>query len=101
MKKITILRKWNNPHIEIRLNSEALEIDMSLEDFLLALTDEAAEPLVKQVVQDAGNPTLLFTNNQLERRLIEAIEGKKAQAVFMSAAERIIEAVKGETNKVM
>ena len=98
---VTIMRKWNNPRIEIRLNSEALEIDMSLEDFLLALTDEAAEPLVKQVVQDAGNPTLLFTNAQLERRLIDAIEGKKAQAVFLSAAGLVIEAVKRETSKVM
>jgi regulator of extracellular matrix RemA (YlzA/DUF370 family) len=101
MKKITILRKWSNPHIEIRLNSEALEIDMSLEDFLLALTDEVAEPLVKQIVQDAGNPVLLFTNAQLERRLVDAIEGEKAQVVFLAAADRIIEAVKGETSKVM
>lgn len=98
---VTIMRKWNNPRIEIRLNSETLEVDIPLEDFLLALTDEVAEPLVKQVVQDAGNPTLLFTNAQLERRLIDAIEGKKAQAVFMSAADRIIESVKRETNKVM
>ena len=32
---------------------------------------------------------------------VDAIEGKKAQVVFLSAAERIIEAVKGETSKVM
>lgn len=76
-------------------------VDTADTDFLLALTDEVAESLVKQVVQDAGNPTLLFTNAQLERRLIDAIEGKKAQAVFMSAADRIIESVKRETNKVM
>ena len=101
MKKVTILRKWNNPAIEIVISQESIELSMSLDNFLLALTDEAAEPLVKQVVQDAGNPTLLFTNAQLERRLIDAIEGNKAQAIFMSAADRIIEAVKGETSKVM
>jgi hypothetical protein len=100
-RTVTILRKWNNPYIEIRLSSEELEIDMSLDDFLLALTDEAAEPLVKQAVQDAGNPTLLFTNAQLERRLVESIEGKKAQTIFMAAASRVIDAVKGETSKVM
>lgn len=98
---VTILRKWNNPQIVIRLSNEALELDMSLEDFLLALTDEAAELLVKQAVQDAGNPTLLFTNAQLEKRLVDSIEGKKAQAIFMAAADRVIEAVKGESSKVM
>lgn len=100
-RTVTILRKWNNPSIEIRLSSEQLEIDMALDDFLLALTDEAAEPLVRQAVQDAGNPTLLFTNSQLERRLVYAIEGNKAQTILIDAANRVIEAVKGETSKVM
>ena len=34
---VTILRKWNNPQIAIRLSNEALELDMSLEEFLHGL----------------------------------------------------------------
>lgn len=100
MKTITILRKWNNPTIQIQVTSEAIGLTMSLDDFIVALADEAAEPLVRQAVQDAGNPSLLFTNAQLEKRLIATIESKKAHSIFAEATERIIEGVKAETNKL-
>jgi hypothetical protein len=101
MKKITILRKWNNPNIEISVSNEAIGLSMTLDDFIRALTDEVAEPLVRLIAADAGNPTFLFTKAQLERRLVEAIEGAKSQAIFVAATEQIIEAVKAETVKVM
>lgn len=101
MTKITILRKWNNPHIAISLSNEAIGIEMTLDDFIMALTDEVAEPLVKAIVEDAGNPTLLFTNAQLTKRLVDSIEGSKAHAVFVEATDRIVEAVKAETVKIM
>lgn len=98
---VTILRKWNNPHIQITVDASGIELSMTLDDFIKALTDEVAEPLVKQVVQDAGNPALLFTKGQLEKRMVDSIEGDKAHAVFVEATERVIEAVKAETNKIV
>ena len=100
MKTVTILRRWNNPRIEITVSSEAIALAMTLEDFVRALTDEVAEKVVMEAVQAAGNQTLLFTNAQLERRLLAALEGEKAQQIFIEATERIIEAVKQETVKL-
>ena len=99
--KITILRRWNNPRIEINVSNESIGITMSLDDFIAALTDEVAEPLVRQVVQDAGNPTLWFTKTQLERNLVASIEGEKSRAIFVAATEQIVEAMKAETIKVI
>lgn len=100
MKIITILRKWNNPTIQIQVTDESIDLTMTLDDFILALADEVAEPLVKQVVQDAGSPLLLLTNAQLEKRLVATIEGEKAHAIFVEATTGIIEAVKAETKKL-
>jgi hypothetical protein len=99
--KITVLRRWNNPLIEINVTKELISASMSMDDFIHAMTDEAAEPMVKQIVQDAGNPSLLFTNAQLEARLVKAIESDKVRAIFAEAADRIVEAAKQETSKVM
>lgn len=101
MKKVTILRKWNSPQIEIRVTSESIQIDMTLDDFIRALTDEVAEPLVKQISQDIGNPTLLFTKSQLEKRIVDSVEGAESRAIFSTATEKIIDQVKKETIKVM
>lgn len=98
---ITILRKWNNPHIEINVTRESIGLTMSLDDFITALTDEVAEKVVRQIVQDAGNPTFLLTNAQMEKRMVAAIEGAKVHDIFVSATEQIIDAVKAETNKIM
>ena len=99
--KVTILRKWNHPSISITVDNSGIELSMTLDDFIKALTDEVAEPLVKQVVQDAGNPTLLFTKGQLDKHMVDSIEGDKAHTIFVDATERVIEAVKAETNKIV
>lgn len=101
MTKITILRKWNNPQIEINVTNEAISISMSLGDFVRALTDEVAEVLVTDVAKAIGNPALLMTAGQLERKMVAAVESKRSQAIFAAATERIIERVKEETAKVM
>jgi hypothetical protein len=101
MEKVVVMRKWNDPEIRITVSNEAIGIEMSLHDFVRALTDEAAEELVAQAVRDAGNPTLLFTSAQMEKRLVDSIESDKAQAIFVAAAERIVKAMKAETAKVM
>lgn len=100
MKMITILRRWNNPNIQIQVTDQSIELTMTLDDFILALADEVAEPLVRQVVQDAGSPLLLLTNAQLEKRLVTTIESEKAHAIFIEATTEIIEAVKAETRKL-
>ena len=101
MKTVTILRKWNNPKIEIQVSSDSIQVSMTLDDFVRALTDEVAEDLVSMIAKDSGNPTFLFTKAQLEKHMIDSIEGASAQKLFLQATDRIIEAVKGETTKVM
>ena len=101
MKKITICRKWNNPQITITVTSEDISLEMSLEDYLVALADEVAEPLVQSIVDDVGNPTLWFTKEALSRNLIKALEGNKAHEHLVQATERVITKVKQETSKVV
>lgn len=101
MKKLTIIRKWNNPQILISVSNEQISLEMSLDDFIRALTDEVAEPLVESIAATAGSPGFLFTNAQLQKRMVNAVESDKAQALFKEAAERIITEVKKETVKVV
>lgn len=101
MEKITICRKWNNPQINIKLTDDEISMEMSLEDFLVALTDEVAEPLVRDIAENAGNPLFWATKQALTDNLVKAIESKNAVKLFVEAANRVTEAVKLETSKVM
>jgi hypothetical protein len=99
--KVTIMRRWNDPRIQITVTREDISLEMSLSDFIYALTDEAAEPLVRDVIQMAGSPALVMTKAQLERKLVAAIESARSRAIFERAAETIVTAVKHETTKLM
>jgi hypothetical protein len=99
--KVTIMRKWNSPLISIDLTAESIGISMSLDNFIEILTDEVAEPLVRDVVQNAGNPAFVMTKAQLEKKLVDAIESEESRKLFREAALRIIDAMKQETRKVV
>ena len=101
METVTICREWNNPQIRITVNNQLISLEMSLDDFLLALADEAAEPIVEKIAESASNPTFWFTKEALTRNLVKALEGADAHAEFVKAANRIVERIKRETNKVL
>ena len=101
MKTITIVRKWNNPAIEISITNESIALSMKLDDFIQALTDEVAEEVAIELSKSAGNPLTLITAAQLEKRMVSAIEGAGIHAIFVAATERIMEIVKGETAKIV
>ena len=101
MKTVTILRKWNHPQISITVTNESIGIEMSLHDFLAALADEAAEELVVDIAKSSGNPTFVFTNKQLQERLVKVIESERTNEILTAAANRIIDAAKMETSKVI
>lgn len=101
MNTISIMRRWNSPEISIVLTEDGISIGMSLTDFVTALTDEVAEPLVRDVVQTAGSPVFVMTKTQLEKRLVVAIESRRSREIFEAAAERIVAAVKRETTKAV
>lgn len=99
--KVTIMKKWNSPVIRIRVTDEDISLEMPLIDFVCALTDEVAEPLVVDVAALIGNPAFIFTNASLQKKLIQEIESQAVQKLFLDATARIIEEVKKETVKVM
>lgn len=101
MEKVTILRKWNNPEIRLSVTTDGISISMNLPDFVRALADEVAEPTVRQITEDAGNIALLFTNGQLQKRMVDSIEGEKVQVIFANAANQIIERMKAESSKLL
>ena len=101
MKKVTILRKWDNPQIAITVEDDYIGIDMHLESFLTALVTEVAGSLANSIVQEAGNPTLWFTKDTMLKRITAAIESGRTQQCFSEAANTVLNAVKLETSKVV
>ena len=101
MTKVTICRKWNHPMISISVSNDSISLEMTLEDFLIALSDEVAEPLAASIAEGAGNPAFWFTKKALTDNLVKALESKLALEHFIEATNKIIGVVKSETNKVV
>lgn len=101
MTTVTICREWNNPQIHITVSNKDIALEMTLDDFLIALADEAAEPIVESIAGNAGNPSFWFTKEALTKNLVKALEGNIAHTEFVKAANRIIDKVKLESTKVM
>lgn len=101
MKKVTILRKWNNPEIIISVNDESIGLDIPLDAFLTGLLDELVEPLVKHVADTAGNPSLWVSKAMVVSKLTSALETSTSKQCFIEAANKVIDAVKQESSKVM
>ena len=101
MKRVVIVKRWNNPQIDISIDREGIEIGMSVQDFVTGLADEAAELLAAEIAGKAGNPLTLMTNAQLVQRIVSAVESDSARKIFTDAANRVFSAMKAETVKVV
>lgn len=97
---IVISRKWTNPRIEIELSDEGIGIKTPAEDFVAALADEAAEPLVEALIDQLGPPATWMTRKRLASEIAEALEGVEARQIFAEAAERVFAGLKEETRRV-
>jgi hypothetical protein len=60
--KFVVSRKWNNPTINITMNSKEIALEMDAKEFLGTL------------VEIVGNPTFLVTKAQHLSKLNEAME---------------------------
>lgn len=58
--KVVTGRKWTNPEIYAEISSDGVRMEISLEDFLLALSAEM------------GSPLFLLTADALRKRIEEA-----------------------------
>lgn len=76
MKTLTVSRKWNNPHIEITVDNEAIQLRMTAEDFRLAL------------IQEIGPVAMVFKQATFEKMVSDAFG-------------RVINGVKEESAKVL
>lgn len=57
---VVISRQWKSPEITVRVTQEGINISMPVGEFV--------ESLAAQV----GNPTMLFTNEQLRKKMVES-----------------------------
>jgi hypothetical protein len=57
-----ITRHWHSPEIRVAVHREGIEIEMSLEDFCLALAAEV------------GNPRFMFTSDTLKNKLMVSVD---------------------------
>jgi hypothetical protein len=60
--RVVVGRKWHKPDIYTRLDKEGIDLQMELDDFVLALLDEL------------GSPTMIMTRAQLKARVHQAVE---------------------------
>lgn len=58
---VTISRKWNNPQIKTTISKEGIELQISIEDFEVALLEEI------------GSVTFTLTKGQLKDKVNKAI----------------------------
>lgn len=73
---VLISRNWDKPEIKIQVTDKGIGLEMSLSDF------------INSIALEIGNPTLLFTTDQLRRNLLDAsnkicLENKKLTAQVM------------------
>jgi Asp/Glu/hydantoin racemase len=97
---LVISRRWHNPKIEIGMSDDGIEIKTGVDDFVRALSDEAAEPLVAALISQLGPPTLWMTRKRLADEIVGALEGVAAQEIFAAAAQRVFAGLKAETKQV-
>lgn len=74
--KVVVGRKWNNPQIYTHVDSEKIEMQISVEDFLTAL------------VEEMGSPAMVMTRAALRARLA-------------AAAKQVLEEVKRVSREVV
>jgi hypothetical protein len=98
--KVTIIKKWNSPLIQMKVINEGLELEISLDDFVWALAEEIAGPLVESLVDLAGNPTMWVTKAAAKEKLLEAMSDHKPHHVFLTATDDIVAVIKDQTKKL-
>lgn len=59
--KVVVGRKWNNPEIYTHLSTEKIQLEISIEDFVLALANEIKRP------------AFILSRNGLNTELLAAI----------------------------
>ena len=74
--------------ISISVSNDSISLEMTLEDFLIALSDEVAEPLAASIAEGAGNPAFWFTKKALTDNLVKALESKLALEHFIEATNK-------------
>lgn len=76
MEKVTISRKWNNPEITTKIDSEEISLSISLDNFIEAL------------IQEIGSVATTFTQKAFNDKV-------------KSAKEKVIFGIKEESLKVI
>lgn len=71
---VTISRHWGNPVIKVRVNHEAIGLQIRIDDYLVAL------------VAEIGNPAMMLTQAQLLARLRGAAERVRMKVQESSVA---------------
>jgi hypothetical protein len=94
MKRVSVIRKWKNPSVEVRVADESIQVDMDLRDFLAALVEESAEEIVSGAAANAGNPSFWFTRGKVEAAVAGALDKAEAVASMNAAADRILAEMK-------
>jgi hypothetical protein len=97
---VTVIRKWSSPEIRMHINNDEIGLRMTMDDFVAALADEAAEHLASRLLELLGSPAFIMTRAQLAKRVTDALEDAGAREIFAAAAERIVKAAKAETAKI-
>ena len=92
--KVVILKKFNSPAVDVRVENDELAISMSLVDFLESISGASSASLAAAAAAHAGNPTLLITNEMLKRKLEESIDSDDVFSALWSASIGVLAEMK-------
>jgi hypothetical protein len=93
-EKIVISKKFNGSPITVSVVSDGISMSMSISDFLLAVSKEAAVALAEDAGRNAGSPALLLTNAQLCAKLVISVVDTEVLSTLLKAAGVVIEEIK-------
>jgi hypothetical protein len=100
LMEVTIAHRWNDPHIQITVNEDEINLSIDMVDFIEAVKQEL-NPLLKEgVKKEIGSVTFVVTQDQFSRKVDEAFANIFNNALD-GAFSTVIKKVKLESCKVM
>lgn len=99
---VLVGRKWHHPTIGVEIvQDDGIAIRMSMDDFILALTQEAEVGYVKDLAEAMSHPAFVFTRSGLDAQVDAASAQVPLLDRLKAAAARVTDGMKAETARVV
>jgi hypothetical protein len=109
---ITIMRKWNNPEINLWMNNDEIGMSVDLADFVEAFIQEletriSLDDFIRGIIEGVGSVAWTFTRSGIEGK-IKAAAGDPSQILIEKVKTdiresilEVVSSIKKETIKIV